>query len=115
MQNTIDLYVKSIDLAKDEEGLTNQDKLILSKFRVLLRGDSVDKADKEIAQVGKINRETLHQIRELAEGHFEVIVRSNEMSDSERERIIAEGKKRADSAEAFLLNELMIRGIIYND
>ena len=111
-QDTIDLYVKAIDLAKEKEGLTNQDKMILNRFRILLRSDAADVADKEYARVGKITNGTLHKVRELAESIFEDWVRHLDISDAERDRMLDEGKRRADFAEEYLLTELKQQGFI---
>ncbi len=66
-QKTIDLYVQAVDLAKEKEGIGNQEKLLLNQFRILLRSEAVSDADSEMAQVGKVRKKTLHSIRELAE------------------------------------------------
>ena len=47
---TIDLYVRAVDLAKEKEGLGNQDKLLLNRFKILLRSGAVSDADSEMAQ-----------------------------------------------------------------
>lgn len=36
IQDTIDLYVQAVDLAKEMEGIGNHDKLILNRFKILL-------------------------------------------------------------------------------
>lgn len=79
----------------------------------MLRG-SVEGVDKEMALMGKVKRETLHHIRELAEGIFEDRVCNCNVDDNERERILNEGKRRAYVAEEMLVNALLMRGMIYN-
>jgi hypothetical protein len=109
----IDLYLKAVDLAKQREGLSNQDKMILNKFKILLLGDVTDDVDKEYAQIGKVRKTTVRRVRELAESIFEDWVRRNgKMIDGERERILAEGKKRADATEEALLKELELGGFV---
>ena len=112
MQRLIDLYVKAIDLAKDREGLTNQEKMILNKFKIILRSDVADEANKEFAWIGKITKSTLHKVRELSESIFEDWVRHLDIANEERERMLGEGKRRADFAEGYLLTELMRQRII---
>lgn len=53
MQQVIDLYVKAVDLAKQGKGLSNQDKMILNKFKILLLSGATGNADRELAQIGK--------------------------------------------------------------
>jgi len=55
-QQTIDLYVKAVDLAKQKEGLSNQDKMILNRFKILLRSGATEDADNELTRIGKVNR-----------------------------------------------------------
>ncbi len=114
-QDTIDLYVKAVDLAKEKEGLGNQEKLLLNRFKILLRSGAVDDADNEMAQIGKVRRKTLHSIRELAESLFEDWVRNLRITDAERDRMLIDGKKRADFAEESLLNELRFQGIVVDN
>lgn len=114
MQEPIDLYVNAIDLAKENPTLSNQEKALLNRFKILLRSEAVEEANSEMALMGKVKRETLHHIRELAEGIFENRIRNCNVDDNERERILNEGKKRADVAEEMLLNNLLIQGMIYN-
>ena len=111
-QQTIDLYVKAVDLAKSKAGLSNQDKVLLNRFKMLLRSGATKDADNELAQMGKVRRTTLHTIRELAESVFEDWVRNLDVDDTERERMLYEGKRRADVAEEYLLNQLKYQGII---
>lgn len=110
-----DLYVQAVDLAKEKEGLSNQDKLILNRFKMLLRSGAVEDADNEIARIGKVRKQTLHSIRELAESIFEDWVRNLDTNDAERERILREGKQRAGNTEEYLLNELRLRGLVNDD
>ena len=70
-QDIIDLYVKAVDLTKDKKELSNQEKLILNRFKIVLRSGAVEVADSEIAQMGKVRRKTIHNVRELAESVFE--------------------------------------------
>ena len=106
MRNSIDIYVKAIDLAKEKKGLTNQEKRILNRFKILLRNDAVDEANREFAQIGRVTKGTLHTVRELAESIFEDWVRRLSLDDTERDQMIEEGKRRADVAEQFLLDNL---------
>jgi len=110
---SIDLYIQAVDLAKQKEGLTNQDKIILNKFKILLLSDVTCDADKEFAQIGEIKEDTIHRVRELAESIFEDWVRRNaQMSDDEQDMILEEGKMRADATEHFLLKEMKQCGLI---
>ena len=114
MESIVDLYVNAIDLAKENPTLSNQEKALLNRFKILLRSGAVEDANSEIALMGKVKRETLHHIRELAEGIFEDRARNCIVDDTERERILNEGKRRADVAEERLLYELLIHGMLYN-
>lgn len=111
----LDLYVKAIDLAKEKEGLSNQERMLLNRFKILLRSGAVDDANNDIMQMGKVKRETLHHIRELAESFFEDWIRNSIIDDTERERILDEGKRRADVAEKMLVKELLMHGMILNN
>ena len=111
-QETIDLYVQAVDLAKEKEGIGNQEKLLLNQFRILLRSGAVSDADSEMAQIGKVRKKTLHSIRELAESFFEDWVRKLNVVEAERDKMLREGKKRADFAEESLINEFRSKGII---
>ena len=51
-QQTIDLYVKSVELAKRKDGLGNQEKKILNRFKILLRSGATENADNELASMG---------------------------------------------------------------
>ena len=115
MHDVFDLYVNAIDLAKDNPTLSNQEKALLNRFKILLRSEAVEEANSEMALMGKVKRETLHHIRELAEGIFEDRVRNSSVDDNERERILNEGKRRADVAEEMLVNDLLIHGMIYSN
>ena len=84
MQETVELYVNAIDLATDNPTLSNQGKALLNRFKILLRSGAVEKANSEMALMGKVKRETLHHIRELAEGIFEDRVRNCIVDDNER-------------------------------
>lgn len=114
-QDAIDLYVMSIDLAKEREGMSNKDKLLLNRFKILLRSEAVENVDTEIAQMGKVSKKTIHSIRELADSIFEDWMRNMIISDDDRERDLREGKQRADFAEAFLINELSFQGMIIDN
>lgn len=114
-QETIDLYVQAVDLAKEKEGIGNQEKLILNRFKILLRSGAVNDADSEMAQIGKVRKKTLHSIRELAESIFEDWVRKLNVVDAERDRMLREGKRRADFAEGILINEFRSKGIIVDN
>ena len=111
-QETIDLYVQAVDLAKEKEGIGNQEKLLLNQFKMLLRSGAVSDADSEMAQVGKVRKKTLHSIRELAESFFEDWVRKLNVVEAERDKMLREGKKRTDFAEESLINEFRSKGII---
>lgn len=111
-QQTIDLYVKAVNLAKQKDGLGNQDKMLLNRFKILLRSGATEDADSELALVGKVKRATLHSIRELAESVFEDWVRNLDVDDAERERMLDEGKRRGDDTEASLLSVLESQGRI---
>lgn len=107
-----DLYVQAVDLAKEKEGLSNQDKLILNRFKMLLRSGAVEDADNEIARIGKVRKKTLHNLRELAESIFEDWVRKLDTDDAEREKILREGKQRAKYAEEHMINDLQLQGLV---
>ena len=126
MDEVIDLYVKAIDLAKQKEGLSNQDKMILNRFKLLLRSDAADKADKEFVRIGKVTINTLLKVKELAESIFEDWVRNLDLAESifedwvrnldivdeDRDRMLDEGKHRADSTVEYLLTEMRRQGLI---
>lgn len=114
-QQTIDLYVNAVELAKQKEGLGNQDKMLLNQFKILLRSGATEDADDELARMGKVRKTTLHSIRELAESVFEDWVRNLDVDDAERERMLEEGKRRGDTAEAYLLSQLKQQRIIVED
>ena len=114
-RNSIDFFVQAIDLAKEKEVLSNQEKLILNRFKISLRSGAVEDADSEIARVGRVRKKTIHKVRELAESIFEDWVRNMDMSVTERDRILSEGKMRADYSEDYLLMELQRLGLVYND
>lgn len=86
--------------------------MILNRFKILLLSVAVDDADSEMVQIGKVRKITLHSIRELAESIFEDWVRQLNVVDAERDRMLCEGKKRANFAEESLINEFMSKGII---
>ncbi len=111
-QDVIDLFVQAVDLAKERTGLSKQEKALLNKFKILLLNDSVDAADREFAQLGKIHKKTLHRIRELAEAIFEDLVRNLDANPEEREKELRDGKIRADLAEDYLLNLLKHQGLL---
>ena len=108
----IDLYVQAVDMAKEKEGLSNQDKLLLNRFKMLLRSGAVEDADSEIARMGKVRKKTLHNLRELAESIFEDWVRKLDTDDAEREKILREGKQRAKYAEEHMINDLQLQGLV---
>ena len=114
-QDTIDLYVKAVDLAKQKAGLENKDKMILNKFKLLLLSGAESDADREVAQIGKVRKKTLHRLRELAESIFEDWVRKHDVVDAERDRMLEEGKKRADIAEERLLDVYRLKGIVVEE
>ena len=57
-QQTIDLYVNAVELAMQKEGLGNQDKMLLNRFKILLRSGATEDADSELARMGKVKRTT---------------------------------------------------------
>lgn len=63
-QQTINLYVKAVELAKQKNGLGNQDKMLLNRFKILFGSGVTEDADSELAQMGKVRRTTLHNVRE---------------------------------------------------
>jgi len=111
-QQTIDLYVNAVELAMQKEGLTNQEKMILNRFKILLRNDAVDEANREFAQIGKVTESALHKVRELAESIYEDWVRNLSIDEEEREQMLEEGKRRADVAEDLLLDNLKMQGLL---
>lgn len=111
-QDTINLYLKAIDLAKEKEGLTNQEKMILNRFKILLRDDAVDEANREFAQIGKVTESTLHKVRELAESIYEDWARCLSIDEEERTQMLEEGKRRADVAEKLMLDNLKVQGLL---
>lgn len=115
MQEPRDIYVNAIDVAKENPSLSNQEKALLNRFKILLRSGAVEEANSEMALMGKVKREMLHHIRELAEGLFEDSVRNSNVDGNERERILNEGKRRADVAEEMLVKDLLMDGKIYNN
>ena len=54
----------AIDLAKQKEGLGYQDKMLLNRFKILFGSGVTEDADSELAQMGKVRRTTLHNVRE---------------------------------------------------
>ena len=66
----------------------------------------MEDADCEFAQMGRVRENTIHSILELAEGIFEEWGRNLAICDTYRDRILSEGKERADIAEEFMLNDL---------
>lgn len=114
-QDTLDLYVKAVDLAKQKDGLENKDKMILNKFKLLLLSGAESDADREMAQIGKVRKKTLHRLRELAESIFEDWVRKLDFVDAERDRMLEEGKKRADIAEERLLDVYRLKGMVIEE
>lgn len=111
-QQIVDLYVEAVELAKQKEGLCNQEKMLLNRFKILLRCGATEGVDDELARMGKVRWATLHSIRELAESVFEDWVRNMDVDDAEHERMLDEGKRRADVTEAYLLDELRLQGMI---
>lgn len=111
-QQTINLYVKAVELAKQKEGLGNQDKILLNRFKMILRSGATEDADSELAQMGKVKRTTLHHIQELAESVFEDCVLNMDVEEAERKRMLDVGRRRADVAEAYLLSQLKRRRMI---
>lgn len=115
MQEVIDLYVKAVDLAKQEPSLSNQKIMILNRLKICLLNGVQGEADKEMACFGKIKRSTIHKIRELAESCFEDLLRNAAMDDMARDQMLEEGKTRADMAEVTLLQGLIQFGLVIED
>lgn len=44
--------------------------MILNKFKILLLSGATGDADRELAQIGKVRKDTIHKVRELAENIF---------------------------------------------
>lgn len=51
-QETIDLYVKAVDLAMKKEGLSNQEKMLLNRFKILLLSGAVEDANSGCLRLG---------------------------------------------------------------
>lgn len=54
MESIVDLYVNAIDLAKENPTLSNQEKALLNRFKILLRSGAVEEANSEMALMGKV-------------------------------------------------------------
>lgn len=104
MNEVVDLYVKAIDLAKENSSLSNQEKALLNKFKILLLSGSVEDVDREMSQWGRVKKSTLHRVRDLADGIYEDWVRNLDVDEDTRERMIEQGRKRVDEAECHLLD-----------
>lgn len=68
-----------------------------------------------MTQIGKVRNKTLHSIRELAESILEDWVRKLNVVEAEHDRMLREGKKRADFAEKCLIKEFRSKGIIVDN
>ena len=112
MQGIATLYVKAIDTAKENPTLSNQEKSLLNKFKIIMLSGSLDDVDREMTQLGMVKRSTLHSVRELAESIYEDWVRSLSIDEEEREQMLEEGKRRADVAENLLLDNLKMQGLL---
>lgn len=115
MEDIIGLYVKAVEVAKEKPGLSNQEQMILNRFKILLLNGSFGEADQEIAQYGKIKRSTIHKLRELAESLYEDWIRNSEIIDSERDHMIKERENRANMAEESILEICRLHGLIIDD
>ena len=112
MQGIATLYVKAIDTAKENPTLSNQEKSLLNKFKIIMLSGSLDDVDREMTQLGMVKRSTLHSVRELAESIYEDWVRSLSIDEEEREQMLEEGKRRADVAETLLSDNLKMQGLL---
>ena len=111
-QKTIDLYVKAIDLAKEQKNVSEQSKILLNQFKMILLGGSIEDANKEFAAIGKIKKSTLHRIRELVGSVFEDKVLHSEADRETQDRMLKEGNMRADMAEDIIRNNLIAQGLL---
>lgn len=75
MHQVIDWYVKAVDLAKQGKGLSNQEKMILNKFKILLLSGATGDANRELAQIGKVRKDTIYKVRLLSESISEDWIR----------------------------------------
>ena len=115
VQETVEFYVKAIDLAKENPTLSNQEKALLNKFNVLLLSGSVEDVDRNMAQFGKVKKSILHRVRELADGIYEDWVRGLKLDEDKRTVIIKSGRKRVDEAERQMIEVLFNESLLIVD
>lgn len=115
MQGIATLYVKAIDTAKENPTLSNQEKSLLNKFKIIMLSGSLDDVDREMTQLGMVKRSTLHSVRELADGIYEDWVRGSDMDEDKRMRVIEEGRRRVDEAEHQLIEVLFNESLLIAD
>ncbi|MBQ9509458.1 MAG: hypothetical protein IJR53_08610 [Bacteroidales bacterium] len=111
-QKTTDLYVKAIDFAKEQKDVSEQGNIILNRFKIIMLGGSVENANKEFEITGKVKRSTLHNIRNLAESVYEDCVRNLGVDKETCDRILREGKLRADICEKTMLKDLEANSLL---
>lgn len=56
MQEPLDLYVDAIDYAKENPALSNLEKALLNRFKVLLRSGAIEVANSEMALMGRLRK-----------------------------------------------------------
>lgn len=111
-QNTIDLYIKAIDFAKEQKNISEQGKIILNRFKIIMLGGSVEKANIELEVTGKVKKSTVHNIRNLAESIYEDWVRNLRVNKETCDNMLKEGKLRADTCERTMLKDLETIGLL---
>lgn len=112
VQETVELYVKAIDIAKANPSMSNQEKALLNKFKVLLLSGSVEDVDRDMAQFGKVKQSTLHSVRELADGIYEDWVRGLILDEDQRIIMIESWRKKVDEAERQMMEVLFNESLL---
>ena len=112
MAKTDDHLVAAVEVAKEKPGLSNEEKRILNKIKILLLDESVKDADTGMVTTGKIKNSTLEKIRNLAESVIEDWVRGYEIDEVVRDKMISDVKFRAHLAEEQIMDELRLRGLL---
>ena len=115
MQDIVELYVKAIDIAKANPFLSNQEKALMNKFKVILLSGSVEDVDRDVAQFGKVKKSTLHRVRELADGIYEDWVRGLKLDEDKRTVMIKSGRKRVDEVERQMIEVLFNESLLIVD
>ena len=115
MQEIVELYVKAIDLAKEKTTLSNQEKALLNKLKIVLLSAAVEEVDREIAQLGKVKKSSLHSVRELADGIYEDWMRGLNLDEDKRTFMIESGRKRVDEAERQMIEDLFNESLLIVD